>query len=125
MPGTVHTNALVAVLLLAAPGASASAATELLYVANNHDGTVSVIAIPEFDVIGEIDVMPDRSLRETAGSTHADDVVLSPDGSRMYVSRGGHRDVVAFGLPDGDLLWRVETDGLADHFARSGTACGR
>ena len=116
---TVQTNALVAVLLFAAIAASANAATELLYVANNHDGSVSVIAIPEFEVIGEIDVMPDRSLREPGGSTHADDVVLSSDGSRMYVSRGGHRDVVAFGLPDGDLLWRVETDGLADHFALS------
>ena len=80
---------------------------------------VSVIAIPGFEVIGEIDVVPDQSLSETGGSTYADDVVVSSDGTRMYVSRGGHRDVVAFGLPDGDLLWRVETDGLADHFALS------
>jgi DNA-binding beta-propeller fold protein YncE len=116
---TFHTDAFCAVLLFAALAASANAATELLYVANNHDGLVSVIAIPEFEVIGEIDVMPDQSLRESGGTTYADDVVVSPDGSRMYVSRGGLRDVVAFGLPDGDLLWRVETDGLADHFALS------
>jgi len=119
MSGTVRAIALFAVPLLAALGVPANAATEFLYVANNHDGLVSVIAIPEFELIGEIDVMPDQSLNEAGGSTHADDVVVSSDGSRMYVSRGGHRDVVAFGLPEGDLLWRVETDGLADHFALS------
>ena len=119
MPGTVQTNARFAVLVVAALAGSVNAATELLYVANNHDGMVSVIAIPEFEVIGEIDVIPDQSLGETGGSTYADDVVVSSDGSRMYVSRGGHRDVAAFGLPDGDLLWRVGTDGHADHFALS------
>jgi DNA-binding beta-propeller fold protein YncE len=119
MHGTVQVSARLAVLFAVALAATADAETELLYVANNHDGLVSVIAIPEFEVIGEIDVMPDQSLRETGGSTYADDVVVSSDGSRMYVSRGGRRDVVAFRLPDGDLLWRVETDGLADHFALS------
>ena len=113
------TTATIAGLLFAALFGSAKAATELLYVANNHDGLISVIAIPEFEVIREIDVMPDQSLRETGGSTYADDVVVSSDGSRMYVSRGGLRDVAAFGLPDGHLLWRIETDGLADHFALS------
>ncbi len=113
---TAQLGALIALLLIAA---HADAATERLYVANNHEGTVSVIAVPEFEVIGTIDVIPDLLQRETSGSTFADDVVLSPDGSRMYVSRGGLRDVAAFRLPDGDLMWRVETDGLSDHFALS------
>ena len=95
------------------------AATEYLYVANNHGGHVTVIAIPEFEVVREIDVIPDQSLQESDGRTFADDVVLTPDGSRMLVSRGGLRDVAAFGLPDGKLLWRIDTDGLADHFALS------
>ena len=112
-------NATFAALLLVALMGSANAATELLYVANNHDGLVSVIAIPEFEVIGEIDVVPDQSLRQSDVNTYADDIVVSPDGSRMYISRGGLRDVVAFALPAGDLLWRVATDGLADHFALS------
>jgi 6-phosphogluconolactonase (cycloisomerase 2 family) len=107
---------LSASLLLAG---GAHAATELLYVANNHAGTVSVIAIPEFEVVATIDVLADQSLRDSGGSTFADDVVLSADGSRLYVSRGGLRDVAAFSVPDGDLLWRVDTDGLADHFALS------
>ena len=119
MRRTLPTHFLCTVLLVAALVAPANAATELLYVANNHDGMVSVIAIPGFEVIGEIDVVPDQSLSETGGSTYADDVVVSSDGTRMYVSRGGHRDVAAFGLPDGDLLWNIETDGLADHFALS------
>lgn len=116
---TVLTNAFFAVLFTATFAGSANAATELLYVANNHDGTISVIAIPEFEIIGEIDVIPDQSLRQSGGSTYADDIIVSSDGTRMYVSRGGLRDVTAFGLPEGDLLWRVETDGLADHFALS------
>jgi YVTN family beta-propeller protein len=116
---TIQTNALFAAVLVVAFADSANAATELLYVANNHDGVVSVIAIPEFDVIGEIDVIPDQSLRAAGGSTYADDIVISPDSSRMYISRGGLRDVVAFALPNGNLLWRVATDGLADHFALS------
>jgi YVTN family beta-propeller protein len=112
-------SAFVAVLLTIAPAGSAVAASELLYVANNHDGTVSVIAVPEFEIVTRIDVLPDQALSDKGGNTYADDVVVSSDGSRMYVSRGGMRDVVAFGLPDGDLLWRVGTDGLADHFALS------
>jgi len=115
----LRANALFTILLVAALSGSANAGTELLYVANNHDGTVSVISIPEFKVTGEINVNPDQALRETGGNTYADDVVLSSDGSRMYISRGGLRDVAAFGLPDGNLLWRVGTDGLADHFALS------
>lgn len=104
------------VLVLAGP---AFCATEFLYVANNHGGTVSVIAIPEFEVVREIDIIADQPLGETGASTYADDIVVSADGSRMYVSRGGLRDVAAFSLPGGDLLWRLDTDGLADHFALS------
>lgn len=106
----------LALMALAAPGHGAS---ELLYVANNHDGTLSVIAIPEFKVVREIDVIPDQGVERAAGSTFADDVVVSPDGSRLYVSRGGLRDVAAFSVADGSLLWRLPTDGLADHFALS------
>ncbi len=79
MPGPVHTNVLFAVLSVTAFAASANAATGLLYVANNQDGLVSVTAIPELEVIGEIDVMPDQALGETGGSTYVDDVVVSPD----------------------------------------------
>lgn len=104
------------IAILAGPAFSA---TELLYVANNHDGLVSVIAIPEFEVIREVDVIADQPLRDMGVSTYADDIVVSSDGSRMYVSRGGLRDVAAFDLPEGGLLWRVGTDGLADHFALS------
>jgi YVTN family beta-propeller protein len=112
----IPVNALVALVFAAG---SADATTEFLYVANNHAGTVSVVAIPEFEVVRTIDVLADQSLQQSGGSTFADDVALSADGSKLYVSRGGLRDVAAFGLPDGDLLWRVGTDGLADHFALS------
>ncbi|MDH4255405.1 MAG: beta-propeller fold lactonase family protein [Gammaproteobacteria bacterium] len=112
-------GALLAFALLLAPLRMATAAAEFLYVANNHDGTISVIAIPEFEVVAEIDVLSDQSVRATRAGTYADDVVLSADGTRLYVSRGGLRDVAAFALPAGDLLWKLPTDGLADHFALS------
>ena len=117
MPRSVIFRAVLAVALLSP--AAAHSAVEYLYVANNHGGVVSVIAIPEFEVVREIDVVPDQALRNSGGSTYADDVVLTRDGSRMFVSRGGLRDVAAFSLPDGELLWRIATDGLADHFALS------
>lgn len=115
----VIANVSTAILLTVTMVGPAFAATEYLYVANNHDGTVSVIAVPEFEVVDVIDVMPDQPLRNSDGTTYADDVALSADGTRMYVSRGGLRDVAAFGLPGGDLVWRVATDGVADHFALS------
>jgi hypothetical protein len=94
-------------------------ATEWLYVGNNKAGTVSVVEVPGFRVIREIDVMPDHPDRRAGGGTFADDIVLPADGSRLYVSRAGLRDVAAFELPSGKLLWRVPTVGMADHFALS------
>ena len=99
--------------------AVASAGTEWLYVGNNKAGTVSVIEVPGFRVIREIDVMPDAAARRAGGGTFADDIVLPADGSRLYVSRAGLRDVAAFELPSAKLLWRVPTQGMADHFALS------
>ena len=95
------------------------AATEWLYIGNNKAGTVSVIEVPGFRVIREIDVMPDQPDRRASGATFADDIVLPADGSRLYVSRAGLRDVAAFELPSAKLLWRVPTVGMADHFALS------
>lgn len=98
---------------------SAQGASEWLYVGNNKAGTVSVIEVPGFRVIREIDVMPDQPARRSGGGTFADDIVLPADGSRLYVSRAGLRDVAAFELPSGKLLWQVPTVGAADHFALS------
>ena len=42
---------------------SAQGASEWLYVGNNKAGTVSVIEVPGFRVIREIDVMPDQPAR--------------------------------------------------------------
>ncbi len=119
MDRSCRVNIVFVALAALAYAGSSMAATELLYVANNHEGSVSVIAIPEFEVVDRIDAMPDHAARSNDGSTFADDVIVSSDGSRMYVSRGGLRDVVGFSLPDGELLWRTATDGYADHFALS------
>ena len=116
MPGIVRIALAACAALLVE---TVHAASEWLYVGNNKAGTVSVIEVPGFRVIREIDVMPDQPARRAAGGTFADDTVLPADGSRLYVSRAGLRDVAAFELPSGKLLWRVPTAGAADHFALS------
>lgn len=100
---------------------------ELLYVGNNHGGTVSVIDVvthpggggapPLYKVIGEFSATPDIPNRPPGAVV--DDVVGSPGGDVLYVSRGILRDVAAFSTATETLLWRVPTGGVADHFTLS------
>jgi YVTN family beta-propeller protein len=55
---------------------------------------------------------------DAAGDRFVDDLMVSPDGRTLYVSRSNLGDVVAFDLtdPDHEMLWRFRTAGLrADH----------
>ena len=55
---------------------------------------------------------------DAAGDRFVDDMMVSPDGRTLYVSRSNLGDVVAFDLtsPDHEMLWRFRTAGLrADH----------
>jgi len=103
---------------------------EVLYVGNNVEGTVSVIGIPEYEVIETFSAIPDveagekeigllgRLLGLYAGIKYVDDLVTSPDGTRLYVSRSSLADVAAFDTRTKELLWTVDVSGLrADHFA--------
>lgn len=100
---------------VAAP--QAGAPRELLYVGNNHGGTISVIEVPGYRVIGEFSAVPDLSERPPGGV--ADDLVGPASGDVLYVSRGPVRDVAAFSTATGKLLWRVPVGGVADHFTLS------
>jgi len=87
-------------------------------VANNNGGTVSVISIPGYRVLYELDVKPDieerrsewslihRAVNQYAGWKYADDIRVSPDGKILYVSRASICDVAAFSLAERKLLWR-------------------
>lgn len=113
-------------LFLTAP--SVTAAREILVTANNGAGTLTVIDIPSYRVLGEIDVIPDiderkRELglrwfinRRVIGMQLADDIKFSPDRETMYISRGSLADVAAFKVSTGGFCWRVPVKGLrANH----------
>ncbi len=99
---------------------AAAQALELLYVGNNHGGTITVIEVPSFAVIGEFSGIPDVAEREAFPDGLVDDLVVSPDGRILYVSRSAFGDVAAFSTATERLLWRVPIPGTPDHFALSG-----
>ena len=91
---------------------------ELLYVGNNHSGTISVISVPEFEVLGEFDGVPDLAERKTFRTpAQVDDLVAPESGEVLYVSRPKTRDIAAFSTETEELLWRMPTPGKPDHLA--------
>ncbi len=123
----------------------APGARDVLLVGNSVAGTVSVIDANSLDVLGTIDVLPDRAARLAEidddpirsiayslvkrnqivkhfepheGDRFVDDVLLSPDGGTLYVSRSNIGDVAAFDLTKAGhpMLWHTRVDGYkADH----------
>ncbi len=105
---------------------------DVILVANNVGGTVSVIDPSTQEVSCTINVNPDLEKRKSEWSLihkfinwyadwkYADDVAISPDGQILYVSRGSVGDVVAFAIPSMKMLWRTPVKGYrADHMALS------
>ena len=118
---------------------------DVLLVGNSVGGTVSVIDGRTFNSLGHINVVPDFDVRmqeikdnpvrrlafkaikdqETiphfepaGGDRFVDDVFTSPDGTRLFVSRGNLGDIAAFDLTKTDfpIIWRTLIDGYkADH----------
>ena len=79
---------------------------ELLYVGNNHGGTVSVISVPKFELIGKFDGVPDLADRETwPVSKRVDDLVAPTSGEVLYISRPHTRDIAALSTATEELLW--------------------
>jgi DNA-binding beta-propeller fold protein YncE len=117
--------------------ASAAELRDVILVGNSVDGTVSFLDGHTFTNLGSFTVIPDLAQRlasmtpieraayevvrqQEGGDRFADDVYLSPDGRRLYVSRGNLDDVVAFDLATRTMLWRFKLDGVkADHAALS------
>ena len=77
---------------------------DLVYVENTNGGTVSIIALPECEVAGEIHV-----------GGHPDDVIASPDGATLYVNRQEPQDLVAVDATSRTIVWNVQLDGLPHH----------
>ncbi|MGB7363691.1 MAG: YncE family protein [Rhodococcus sp. (in: high G+C Gram-positive bacteria)] len=129
--------------VLAAPAsASPSDMTDVLFVANNWDGTADYVS-PDASLtpIGRVNVIPDKDqrlaeiysnpvragfyfgIRELIGEGHdqyADDLYTTKDGRNLIVSRPSFADVVSIDIASGALAWRFVVDGQrADHMAIS------
>jgi DNA-binding beta-propeller fold protein YncE len=126
----------------AAPDSSAAALREVMFVANNWDGTADVIkSSGDFAKIGRVNVIPDKdqrmaeinadpirwvafmTIRNSVGEGHdqfADDMYSTPDGPSVVVSRPSVADVVSINLTTGAVNWRFPVSGYrADHMAVS------
>lgn len=135
--GSLATAILLTVTL--APSAAAAANRDVMFVGNNWDGTVDLVDARTFtkyqriDVVGDLEerkasMTPDQLvamlvIRQTAGEGHdqlVDDIMVSPDGRTMYVSRPSLGDVSAFDVATGEQLWVRRVDGYrSDHMALS------
>lgn len=137
-------KALVAVavaLAMAAIGASsASAATKNVAVVGNAEaGTVSFLDATTNNNLGSFNAVPDLAWRKTViflnpitlvgwevvkgqkgGERLVDDVAMSPDGTKLYVSRGMLMDAAAFDIKTKKMLWRTDVGSFnSDHMAMS------
>lgn len=115
---------------------------DVVVVGNNWDGTATVFDPDSFEVLKEINVVPDYEerieeienaglkrraafylIKQVIGEGHhqlVDDMFTSNDGRYLYVSRPSFADVVAIDVNSGELVWRTQIDGVrADHAAIS------
>ncbi|WP_028662009.1 YncE family protein [Saccharomonospora saliphila] len=127
------------VTLALVPAARAATERDVMFVGNNWDGTVDLLDATTLEKYQRIDVVPDLDervddmrldqriamlvIRETAGEGHdqlVDDIMVSPDGRTMYVSRPSLGDVAAFDVATGAQHWFTRVDGYrSDHMALS------
>lgn len=109
--------ALALTLIWVAPAVAAD--EEVLYVGNNRAGTISVVAIPSYEVVSEFDAVPDLEAPARGTVPLADDVIATPGGRILYVSRPQNRDIAAFDTATEKLLWTIPMNGKPDHFTVS------
>jgi YVTN family beta-propeller protein len=132
----------VAATLVAPAAAQAQDGTrDVLFVANNWDGTADIVDPHSFEKLARINVIPDlqERLREKAldprklgyflavraligegNDQYADDMFSSHDGRFVYVSRPSMADVVGIELATQKIVWRVPMEGYrSDHMAIS------
>jgi DNA-binding beta-propeller fold protein YncE len=124
---------------------TAGAMHDVLLVGNSAAGSVSFVDGLHYQSLGSVNVVPDLDARLAAikadlihsvvysiitdkekikhfepsnGQRFVDDVFLSPDGTRLYVSRSNLGDVAAFDLTIAShpMLWRHDVSGYkSDH----------
>jgi hypothetical protein len=112
-----------------------------VFVGNNWEGTVDVLAPGTFERLGRINMIPDQeqrmaeiatnperlayylAIREAIGEGHdqlVDDMFTSNDGRLLIASRPSYADVVAIAIETGEIAWRFPVAGQrSDHMAIS------
>ena len=141
-PLVVLLAGLLSVSLASPAGATPSGLTDVLFVANNWDGTADYMSPDgELTQYGRVDVVPDKDeriaeiyrdpvrtafylgIRQLVGEGHdqyADDMYTTNDGRNLIVSRPSFADVVSIDIESGAIVWRFAVDGQrADHMAIS------
>ncbi|QBY04282.1 serine/threonine protein kinase [Thalassotalea sp. HSM 43] len=113
----------------------------VIFVGNNWQGSITVIALDGYRKIGVIDGIPDKlerlkevrsqfiermlyiGIRELVGEGNdqfVDDMYSSNDGRKIIVSRPSFADVVAIDSLTGEVVWRFPVAGFrSDHMAIS------
>jgi DNA-binding beta-propeller fold protein YncE len=111
----------LAACLAAGAVSAAPASREIAFVSNGEDGTVSLLDVAQRKVVGLLNINPEKARADHAGADNfAQDAEVSPDGRRLYVSRGYLADVAAFDIATGRMLWKAPLHtGRADHMAVS------
>jgi YVTN family beta-propeller protein len=124
--------------------AAADTPRDVVVVGNAVAGTVSFLDGHTFANLGSFNVVPDlQSVLNSftavqwagyalanadeatvdpavGGTRYADDILVSPDGTTLYVSRGNLADVAAFNLITHQELWVAPVAGIhSDHMALS------
>lgn len=114
---------------------------DVIFVGNNWQGSITVIALDGYRKIGVLDGIPDKlerlkevrsqfvgrmlyiGIRELVGEGNdqfVDDMYSSNDGTKLIVSRPSFADVVAIDTLTGDIVWRFPVAGYrSDHMAIS------
>jgi len=133
---------LCASLFLMAPAAMADEVQDelrnVVLVGNNWEGTATIFDAETFEILHEVNVVPDREerlqaisdgslweriayrfIRSVVGEGNdqmVDDLFTSNDGTTLYVSRPSFADVVAIDIASGEIVWRTPVKGVrADH----------
>lgn len=114
---------------------------KVIFVGNNWEGSIDVVDAKNFQLLGRINGIPDKSwrlfeiylnpvrltyflaIRNLIGEGHdqyVDDMYSSRDGKLLIVSRPSFADVVAIDIATGKIVWRFPVEGYrSDHMALS------
>lgn len=100
--------AALAAVLLALPATPVRAqAKEYLYIQNSRGGDITVISIPEHEIVSTI---PASKIGKGP-----DDVLPSRDGTRLFIPRIDGRDVVVVSTETEEVLFTVPVSGMPHH----------